>query len=131
MFLFAGHFDRILTILRSSGFPRLLEFHLHCTIKSVNSHIGICLSMFVYHQSLLYWKCFYIITIYFHDNSSLTPILISQIFYKSANQVIDFPNNRKNKKHHYESNNTKHNICKLHCTCIGYFLTDFNCKCND
>ena len=40
-------------------------------------------------------------------------------------------NNRKNKKHHYESNNTKHNICKLHCTCIGYFLTDFNCKCND
>ena len=45
---------------QGTSFPRLLEFHLHCTIKSVNSHIGICLSMFVYHQSLLYWKCFYL-----------------------------------------------------------------------
>ena len=100
--------------------------HKICQFTYRNMPLDVCLSS-VFTLSGI----FSFITMYFHDISSLTPIFISQIFYKSANQVIDFPNNRKNKKHHYESNNTKHNICKLHCTCIGYFLTDFNCKCND
>ena len=57
--------------------------------------------MFVYHQCLLYRESFHLSPCYVHDISSLTPIFILQIFYKSANQVIDFPNNRKNKKRHY------------------------------
>ena len=100
--------------------------HKICQFTYRNMPLDVCLSS-VFTLS----EIFSFITMYFHDISSLTPIFILHIFYKSANQVIDFPNNRKNKKHHYESNNTKHNICKLHCTCIGYFLTDFNCKCND
>ena len=112
-------------------FPKFIRIpstlhHKICLFSYRNLPLDVCLSS-VFTLSGI----FSFITMYFHDISSLTPIFILQIFYKSANQVIDFPNNRKNKKHHYESNNTKHNICKLHCTCIGYFLTDFNSKCND
>ena len=91
-------------------FPKFIRIpstlhHKICQFTYRNMPLDVCLSS-VFTLSGI----FSFITMYFHDISSLTPIFILQIFYKSANQVIDFPNNRKNKKHHYESNNTKHNI---------------------
>ena len=84
-------------------FPKFIRIpstlhHKICQFTYRNMPLDVCLSS-VFTLSGI----FSFITMYFHDISSLTPIFILQIFYKSANQVIDFPNNRKNKKHHYES----------------------------
>ena len=78
-------------------FPKFIRIpstlhHKICQFTYRNMPLDVCLSS-VFTLSGI----FSFITMYFHDISSLTPIFILQIFYKSANQVIDFPNNRKNK----------------------------------